>query len=321
MRRIDPLIPAFVIVMIFGAIKFYRPAEGYRRMVGAWLYQPLCEVPPGREFTVEYYGLLYTGNTSNLLDQRVLCTGAWEKHVLHFLGQTAEALEQADPSKADSLVFVDVGANTGLHSLYMSNYVAAVHAFDPYPPVVEQMRRNVERNQLQTVTIHPVGLGESAARLPFAEPPDSNQGIGSFVEEASLGAQKTGLELEVVVGDAYFASHGIDRVDVMKVDVEGFEKPVLLGLRETLRRHRPILIFELTAEAGVDGLFESRADLESALPENYQLFNFAEWNAKTGSYRIGGFAVDFDAALDQWDTIAAPAELADLLPRSAEPVW
>ena len=40
--------------------------------------------------------------------------------------------------------FVDVGANTGLHSMFMSKVVAHVHGFDPYEPVVERFRRAVE---------------------------------------------------------------------------------------------------------------------------------------------------------------------------------
>ncbi len=320
MRRIDPIYVAIAIAILLGsAIEYFRPEAGYGRAVGAWLYQPVCEVPPDRQFGVEYYGLIYTGNTSNLVDQRVLCLGAWEKHVLHFLGQTAEALQQA--KGADDQVFVDVGANTGLHSLYMSQRVAQVHAFDPYPPVVAKMRHNVDRNGLENVMIHAVGLGDRAARLPFIEPPESNQGVGSFMGEVKHGGEEARLELEIVVGDDYFAERGIDRVDIMKVDVEGFEKPVLLGLRKTLERCRPVVVLEIRVHPDGGDLFKSRADLEAALPENYRLFNFARWDSKTGFYQLGDLEVDFDSAGNQWDTVAAPAELVDLLPRTAEPSW
>ncbi len=321
MRRVDPLVYAFACVALFGAIRYYQPAQGYRKAVGAWLYQPVCEVPPGREFSIEYYGLIYTGNSSNLADQRVLCLGAWEKHVLHFLGQTAEMLSRQTPDSADDLSFVDIGANLGLHSLYMSQLVGQVHAFEPYPPVIAKMRRNFEQNELQNVTIHPVGLGEESARLPFVEPPQSNEGIGSFVEDLDLGAVAGGLELDVVVGDDYFEEHGIGRVDIAKIDVEGFEKPVLLGLRETFAKSRPIIVMEVSARSGVDGLFESREDLAAALPKDYELFSFVQWDSMTGAYRLGGLEVDFDAELDQWDVIAAPREIAAQLPMSAKPSW
>jgi FkbM family methyltransferase len=322
MRRIDPIYVAIVIVILLvSAIEYFRPEKGYRQALGTWLYQPVCEVPPGRQFGVEYYGLIYTGNTSNLVDQRVLCLGAWEKHILHFLGQTAQALQQAKSPDADDLVFVDVGANTGLHSLYMSQQVGQVHAFDPYPPVVAKMRHNVDHNRLENVMIHGVGLGDHAVRLPFIEPPGSNQGTGSFVREVKHDEEETALELEIAVGDGYFAEHGIDRVDIMKVDVEGFEKPVLLGLQKTLERCRPVIVAEIRIQPGVDNLFTSRQDIEAALPENYRLFSFAQWDSMTGSYQLGDLEVDFESAGYQWDTVAVPAEFLDLLPRTAEPSW
>ena len=322
MRRIDPIFYACVIALLLaGTIHYLRPEPGYAHAVGSWLYQPVCEVPPGRQFGVEYYGLIYTGNTSNLVDQRVLCLGAWEKHILQFLGQTATALQQASATEADDLVFVDVGANTGLHSLYMSKRVAQVHAFDPYPPVVAKMRYNVEHNGLRNVIIHEVGLGNRAARLPFVQPPDSNQGTGSFVTEVTRDREEPDLELEIVVGDDYFAGHGIDRVDIMKVDVEGFEKPVLLGLRKTLNQSRPVIVFEIRADSGSAGLFNSRKDVEAALSEKYLLFSFARWDSMTGSYQLGDLEVDFDSGADQSDIVAAPAEIVDLLPRTGEPSW
>jgi len=321
LRRVDPILYAFAVVLLLCAVKYYRPAQGYREALGAWLYTPLCEVPAGREFSIEYYGLIYTGNTSNLIDQRVLCAGAWEKHILHFLGQTADALKEHNPREADKLVFVDVGANTGLHSLFMSQHAAKVHAFDPYPPIVDKLRHNVDRNQLKHVLIHPVGLGDKAARLPFAEPPESNQGVGSFVTDAGLGRQGADLVLDVVVGDEYFATHGIDRADIVKVDVEGFEKPVLLGLRRTLAAHRPVLVFELAVRAGVDSRFKSREDLEAALPDDYRLYYFAQWNGYTGEFDLRDLNIDFDVPIGQWDIIAAPAELTELVPRRADASW
>ena len=321
MRRIDPIYVAIGIsILLGGTIEYFRPDVGYGEAVGSLLYEPVCEappvcaVPPGREFGVEYYGLIYTGNTSNLVDQRVLCLGAWEKHILHFLRQTAESLSE----KRGDLTFVDVGANTGLHSLFVSGRVAEVHAFDPYPPVVEKMRHNVERNDLKNITIYAVGLGDRAARLPFVAPPKDNQGTGSFMP----GDEKTDLQLQIVRGDDYFADHEIDRVDIMKVDVEGFEKPVLLGLKDTLGESRPVIVFEITVESeGADHLFRSQAELEAALPPDYRLFSFEQWDAQTGLYQLGPLEVDFATEAYQWDTVATPAELVDLLPRSAQPSW
>ena len=246
-----------------------------------------------------------------------MCLGAWEQHILHFLGQTAEAVRQA---KGDDLGFVDVGSNTGLHSLFMSQRVAEVHEFDPYPPVVAKMQHNVDRNDLKNITIHAVGLGERAARLPFIEPPATNQGTGSFVAEA--GQRENLLKLQIVRGDDYFAENEVDRADIMKVDVEGFEKSVLLGLTHTLAQSRPVIVFEKRIESGgPDHLFQDRAELEAAFHGNYRLFSFAQWDSKTGFYDLGPLEVDFNSDGYQWDIVAAPADLVDPLPWVGESSW
>lgn len=312
MPRIDPIYIAILIVATIGASSHaFQPEEGYGPALGKWLYQPVCEVPPGRDFGVEYYGLLYRGNTSNLLDKRVLCLGAWEKHILQFLGQTAEALR----ASGGELVFVDVGANTGLHSLYMSRYTSEIHAFEPYPPVIEKLQANVTQNQLDHVRIHEVGLGDHTQKLPFSAPEKSNQGTGSFVNAAGS------LELEIVVGDDYFPAHSIDQVDILKIDVEGFEKPVLNGLKVTISKHRPVIVAEIRVEAGQQHLFTSLAELEATLPEDYRLFSFAAWDATNGFYQLGGLEIDFSTEGWQWDTVAAPEELVELLPRNGQASW
>lgn len=319
MKRPDSiLIAAFAVALLLG-VSFALPEGLYRKSGAGQLDSPPCNVPRNREFAIDYYGLTYAGNTNNLIDRRVLCLGAWEKHILELLGQTASALAAAPDGGADELVFVDIGSNTGLHSLYMSQRVGRVHAFDPYPPVVALMRRNLTLSKVENVTLHPIGLGDQAAMLPFLEPLESNQGTGSYAPEAGLPGEDTGLELEIVIGDEYFPEHGIDRVDIIKMDVEGFEKAVLRGLRRTLREQRPVLVFELSVGGDGDGLFRSREELLEALPPDYQLFEFAAWDTTSGYYRLTDFQVDFDTFLGgQWDVVAAPSEHAGSIPMTAQ---
>lgn len=315
LRRIDPLYYALALVALFGAIKLMRPDIGYRKAVGAWLYQPQasaepCVVPPGREFTIEYFGMLYRGETSSFVDKRVLCYGAWEKEVLNVLDGAVEALDRQD------LVFVDVGAHTGLHSLFMAKRAAEVHAFDPYPPVLKRLADNVGRNGLDNIRIHPVGLGAETARFPFFAPPESNDSTGSFRFGAELNNQEEQMELEVVVGDEYFAQKGITRIDIIKIDVEGFEKPVLQGLRNTLRSTRPVALVEITVTQGGEGLFETEADLRAALPPDYEFFGYRTWNVSNGQFELGPLDIDFETTGRQWDIVAVPSEVSALIPLS-----
>jgi FkbM family methyltransferase len=320
MKQRDPLWLGGLAVVLFFSIRFLQPEQGYRRTVALALdpslaVQEPCVIPPGRSFEIGYFGLVYHGNTSNLIDQRVLCLGAWEKHMLRFLEGTS--LNLNDPG----LVFVDVGANTGLHTLFMAKYARQVHAFDPYPPVVELLRRNVASNHLVNVVVHEVGLGDKAARIPFFEPREDNNGEGSFVLDPRTANKRGHLELQIVAGDEYFAEHGMERLDLVKIDVEGYEKPVLHGLRRAIGSQRPIVVMELSIDAERDHLFKSFDELAAAFPENYRLLAFRSWNAWTGSYELGPLEVDFSAPTYQCDIVAAPVEKLNRLAVSNAGEW
>ena len=90
-------------------------------------------------------------------------------------------------------VFIDVGANVGQHSLFMAAHGAQVHAFEPFALVRDQLQRQIEENQLDNITLHPLGLGNDNTRLPFYAPTGSNAGIGSFdADSTSKGNVRAG---------------------------------------------------------------------------------------------------------------------------------
>jgi FkbM family methyltransferase len=134
-------------------------------------------------------------------------------------------------------LFVDVGANVGNHTLYLTRYLGAerVIAFEPYPPARRVLEINLALNGLSDrVTVHPVGLadapGRASVELPFA-----NIGGARFISSDS-GA------FEIVTGDSLIAD---EPVTFMKIDTEGLELKVLAGLRETIMRHRPVMFIEV----------------------------------------------------------------------------
>lgn len=119
---------------------------------------------------------------------------------------------------------IDVGAHVGNHSLWFHLVCGLrVKAFEPI--WMTELRKNIDRNGADDVTIHPVALG--------AEPG---------------AAQQTG-NINVEYGDGDITVHTLDSygfhdVSLIKVDVEGLEDQVLRGAVETIRRERPIIVAE-----------------------------------------------------------------------------
>lgn len=272
-------------------------------------------VAPGEEFEIDFFGLRYNGNVINEIDANVYFYGAFEKPMLYFLRDFLSRRPGA---------FVDVGANVGNHSLFMSMHATGVHSFEPFPPVLERLTNQVQSNKLDNVKIHRVALGQVSGRIPFYPPPDKNLGNGSFLKaiaEKHGGCATTTIDLEVVLGDDYFTANGIEDFSAIKVDVEGYEIPVLIGLKQTLTRVRPLVIVEVTHSASED--IRVTTDIGKFLPNDYALLRFENrgdrWfrqqsraAKKSGHYRL--YSLSKKVSTKRVNVVACPREILDQLP-------
>lgn len=139
-------------------------------------------------------------------------------------------------------VFLDVGANVGIHTLAAARYLAngggAVLAFEPHPVNHRILLQNIEQNRLRHVTAENLGLSDAPAVLTGAA-----ETIGGNWSLASRGDHR--FEVRLVRLDDYLRDHPLPRLDLMKIDVEGAEVRVLQGARRTIERFRPTIVFEV----------------------------------------------------------------------------
>jgi FkbM family methyltransferase len=133
-------------------------------------------------------------------------------------------------------IVVDVGANIGNHTLYWSEVADAnVVAFEPYPPALKILRRNVELNAAGArVQIHPLAVGSTAGCAAMELSDSSN--IGSARAVPASAGEITVTTLDGEVGPTKL-------VRLLKIDVEGSELSVLRGATRVLLQ-RPALILE-----------------------------------------------------------------------------
>jgi FkbM family methyltransferase len=148
-------------------------------------------------------------------------------------------------------VAVDVGANIGWHTLLMAHLVGAqgrVLAAEANPSVRQKLQENLDLNRLRQVEVIPYALADAEGALAFhgpeADDPDSGNGhvVAHGAEPRAGTIQVKARRLDSVV-----AAAGIDRLDLIKIDVEGFEWPVLQGAEETIANFRPHIVFEYDA--------------------------------------------------------------------------
>ena len=206
------------------------------RRLRVWLINLLSPgLADNLDFQARFFGFTYHGNTRNLIDRKVLFSGCHECDSLAFIRDLL--------SGYDSPVCLDVGANIGHHALFMSKYAERVYAFEPYEPVRQLMLEKLKTNNVDNVIVESVALGEHNEQKQFFSPPEMNLGTGSFVEEFSDANQQAGL-LEVRRLDDLVDALGIDSLEFIKLDVEGFEKQTLLGAGGVLARFRPVVLCE-----------------------------------------------------------------------------
>ena len=137
-------------------------------------------------------------------------------------------------------VAVEVGANIGSHTVHLAQLVGPtgrVLAFEPQLFVFSLLSANLVLNeQFHARAIHAaVGSAEGSVRVPVLDPRVS-QNFGGL----SLRDKERGEEVRQTTLDR----HELPSLRLLKVDVEGMESEVLLGGRQTIARHRPILYVE-----------------------------------------------------------------------------
>jgi FkbM family methyltransferase len=142
---------------------------------------------------------------------------------------------------------IDVGANVGVHTLAMARRArhGRVVACEPNPEVRSRLLANIDRNVCTNVVVDPRVVSESIGDRTLRLPPVGHGNFGV----ARLGAQGTDRRWsEVVVPsvtlDLLVEEMRLGRVDIVKIDVEGFEHQVLMGAHELLERDSPALLFE-----------------------------------------------------------------------------
>lgn len=184
------------------------------------------------------------------VSEEVLVAGLYEETLLLPLFNHLLAGRRADFSQQ---VAVDVGANIGNHSLFLARHFARVVAFEPNPDTLAMLTCNVALAlPAGRVEVVPVGLGDRNGEFSFLQNESGNLGGSGFEFAGVRGGREVVCSLRR--GDELLGPDRLGaRVGLIKLDVEGAELAALQGLRDTLQRDRPVLLFESNRPDGPQG--------------------------------------------------------------------
>lgn len=150
-------------------------------------------------------------------------------------------------------IFFDVGANIGYISAVAARLVGIegqVHAFEPVPSYFARLQRLAQMNPARGIYPNDCALGENETTqlIYVTREPGQNTLVPSYKSAPEITRSQ---EVRATRLDSYIESRRIERVSLIKIDVEGYEFPVLKGFERYLRRkwQRPPVICEIAPRA------------------------------------------------------------------------
>ena len=182
---------------------------------------------PGRSFWIPRGGTRFDG--SELLSYL-------------YVDHQTMTLSPTEHVKAGDIV-IDIGAHVGIFTNFaLAAGAAKVLMLEPDPVNVECLRRNFPAEIASgRVILLPEGAWDTVGSLQF-HIGVTNSGVGSFVGNQN-GSQT--IEARVRPVDAMVAELGLQRVDLIKIDIEGAERHALKGMRSVLRQWKPRILIDM----------------------------------------------------------------------------
>lgn len=271
-RPLPPVIAAHV------SDRIYPPERGFRDRIAV--------STRGRT------GSVFTGNTHDLHASVFAIHGYFDWRLV--------AVASFLCKKGDTIV--EVGANVGTETLAFADIVGPsgrVHAFEPFPGNLQQLREVVSKAGLSQVEIVAAAVADVPGHLEFSSPPEGWSGSGHLVSGgATAGAHGT-IKVETTTLDAHFRDAG--RVQFLSIDAEGAETTILAGGGALIARDQPVIVVE-AEPALLKSFGSSLADLKAKLDSfGYRVHTIG---------RLGLTAPETESDRN-WNWVALPPSRAD----------
>lgn len=185
--------------------------------------------------------LLFRIDTASYLEWTLFFYGGYE----FFVSKLFERFVQP------GCVVADIGANIGIHTLKLGTLVGpcgAVYAFEPHPEICCKLRENIKLNQISCINVVQIGLAEKSGEfiLQGFDKTTSNHGTSFLVTDDVIDKNNAvdRYKVRVLRFDDWAESKKLERLDFIKIDVEGIDVEVLNGAMQTISKFKPVIIFE-----------------------------------------------------------------------------
>jgi FkbM family methyltransferase len=187
------------------------------------------------------------------------------------------------------MTFVDVGAHIGEYTLIAAKAVGAngsIHAFEPQSSLFPILKKNVEINKFDRVTLNQVAVSDRTGQIEFQVFNESS--VSSIRKQVATDKKNNIIKVPTTSLDEYLSSHNC-RADLIKIDVEGAEKLVFQGASQLLnlpKSQAPTWIFEYSPNSYHSFGYQAEELLALLEKSGYKVFTYSK------SREIGEFSLE-----------------------------
>lgn len=158
-----------------------------------------------------------------------------------------EMLEDIRSRIGEGKVIIDIGANIGNHSIFFGKICKAkkVFSFEPQCKVFDVLKKNININELENiVSLYNIGLGSEEKKVSL-----------EVIDEKNCGSNKLNLDKSGNIDVKLLDDIVEERIDLIKIDVEGMELEVLKGAKNILSKYKPILYIEAATKEELEKIY------------------------------------------------------------------
>jgi len=146
------------------------------------------------------------------------------------------------------MVFIDIGANLGEYSLFAAKRLSGgkVFAFEPLPSIRSVLEQNINLNGFKNIEVFPFGLSSQEETMVIHEFEDVHEGLATLFPGGRQSRAVIAVELKKL--DDVISLYKTNRIDFIKVDIEGAELKALQGCRSLIKIYSPVFMVEINEE-------------------------------------------------------------------------
>lgn len=156
----------------------------------------------------------------------------WEQHLLDVI----------DKHVVEGSVAIDAGANFGSISVPISKklgQVGKLYSIEMSKVMVARLERNLQQNKCSNVEVINTALSETVGETVFFDEPELSEKIN--FGDIRINKENNGSQMKTTTIDSLDIQ---DKVSFIKVDCQGYDLKVMKGAKNTIQKHKPVVVFE-----------------------------------------------------------------------------